>query len=714
MAKCSYSSIIFGIFILSIGMVHHSMASGLPDSTEKNKSIEKKYDPNQLIVKFKSGFSQQGLQQLQFSEGVRPIAQFASNGAVLVNIPNSLILSQDLGLQGLAKQWREQESVEYVEPNYFVYASVKPNDAYYEEQYALGDRLKGGGEIAAPQAWQKTVGSKKVLVAVVDSGVDYSHVDLAPNYWTNPGESGLDASGRDKRTNGIDDDQNGKIDDWRGWNFISNTNNPMDDNKHGTHCAGIIGAVGNNQVGVVGVNWNVSLVGLKFLDAEGVGTIADAVLAVEYALSIGAHIINNSWGGDEHSETMLAAIHKAESKGVLFVVAAGNNGNNNDIAPDFPASYNVDNVISVAAVDSDGAMAGFSNFGKQSVHIAAPGVQILSTVPGNQYERLDGTSMAAPYVSGAAALIKSMYPHLSAREIKARLIGTSNRYSTLNNFIHAGILNVSEALNEDFTAPLAPKQLSIVQSSASFLQLEWDVQNQAPEPRGIAVEVRIGSQPILSENDWQSATRLPLVSEVVRSQNGRFILFVGGIGVNSQGYLALKIGDAFGNISELSNSVRFELKHVNAVYANKGDSLDGLQIQGSWGIESVVGRGRVWSDSPGTIYGCDQTSILALPSLHWNGGELVLVFQSRFELESSFDFAFLEVSADGGQTWGILAQFTGVRDWSSFQYSVDPSWIESQQKLVQYDGQVFFRLRVTSDRTGSKDGWMLSNFVVYQ
>jgi len=255
--------------------------------------------------------------------------------------------------------------------------------------------LWGMKNIHAPQAWC-CVRNSKVIVAVIDTGIDYQHEDLADNIWTNTGEIPGD---------GIDNDKNGFIDDIHGYDFVNNDGDPMDDNVHGTHVAGTIGAVGNNKKGVVGVNWSAQIMAVKFLNKNGSGYLSDAIKAIAYARENGAWILNNSWGGGGYSQAMADEITRVEEAHLLFVAAAGNSGMNTDQYPHYPSSYLHPNIISVASIDEGENRSYFSNYGKYSVDIAAPGSNILSTLPGNRYGRLSGTSMATPHVSGAAALL---------------------------------------------------------------------------------------------------------------------------------------------------------------------------------------------------------------------------------------------------------------------------------------------------------------------
>jgi hypothetical protein len=279
--------------------------------------------------------------------------------------------------------------VEYAEPNYIFNISTNvPDDPRYGE-------LWGMEMIDAPVAWDNFTGSREVVVAIIDTGIDYNHEDLIDNMWTNPGET---------PGNGIDDDGNGYIDDVYGYNFYENNADPMDTFMHGSHVAGTVGAVGNNGTGVVGINWEVKLMALRVGDEFGLPEDA-IVAAIEYATVMGAEVSNNSYGGYGFSDAIFEAISAAEAAGHLFVAAAGNDANDNDTNPAYPASYDLPNIISVAATTDTDDLASFSNYGTTTVDLGAPGQAILSTVPGGGYQNLDGTSMASPQVCGAAALL---------------------------------------------------------------------------------------------------------------------------------------------------------------------------------------------------------------------------------------------------------------------------------------------------------------------
>ncbi len=329
-----------------------------------------------------------------------------------------------------------QQKVKLCSANQIYRAAVTPNDASYGS-------LWGMTKIGAPTAWETTTGSSSVVVAVIDTGVQYTHPDLAANMWTNPGEIA---------GNGIDDDGNGKADDVYGIDTVNNDTNPMDDHSHGTHCAGTIGATGNNSVGVAGVNWNVKIMALKFLNSSGSGSTAGAVAAINYAVmmkqrGVNVRVLSNSWGGGGYDAALAEAIKSAEAEGMLFVAAAGNSSNNNDTVPAYPASYTNANVVAVAATDAVDGRALFSSFGPTSVDLGAPGVGILSTVTGSGYASYSGTSMATPHVAGAAALVLAKNANLTVAELKAALLDTVDRVASMNGItVTGGRLNLAAAL----------------------------------------------------------------------------------------------------------------------------------------------------------------------------------------------------------------------------------------------------------------------------
>lgn len=352
----------------------------------------------------------------------------------------------------LQNRLEQMAEVEYVEPNYIYRAEWKrtlPNDTDFSQAWGMFnvgqiDKAKhpgkAGSDIGATKAWSYSTGSKNVVVAVIDTGIDLTHPELVNNIFTNTAENPNDRN---------DNDNNGFVDDVHGWSFVKNNNNPNDENGHGTHCAGVIGAEGNNKKGVAGVNWNASILPIQFLNAEGSGKLTWAISSILYAAKMKANVISASWGGGGYSKALKEVIEKTREQGMLFVAAAGNEANNNDETPSYPASYDVTNIISVAALNNQDVRPYWSNYGKTSVHLAAPGVNIYSTVPVAMggYDTFSGTSMATPHVAGAAALLWSVYPEMNYGQIKQRLMLTVDPVISLEKkTIAGGRLNVYNAI----------------------------------------------------------------------------------------------------------------------------------------------------------------------------------------------------------------------------------------------------------------------------
>ncbi|MBL7672328.1 MAG: S8 family serine peptidase [Bdellovibrionaceae bacterium] len=285
----------------------------------------------------------------------------------------------------------------------------------------------------AARAWSVSQGSRGVVVAVIDTGADVKHEDLRNNFWKNPGEVGLDSKGKDKSNNGIDDDGNGYIDDVNGWNFVSNNNNLTDNHGHGTHIAGIIGAEGGNSKGIIGIAPQVSLMILKYFDPKTPATdnLKNTVNSIKYAIKMGANVINYSGGGLEFSQEEHDAVAEAQKNGILFVAAAGNEKSNSDKIHYYPADYKLSNIISVTAYDPSMEVLASSNYGVETVDLAAPGQNILSTLPGNSYGYMTGTSQATAFVSGAVVLIMANQPAFKSDDIKKYILKTGDAMSSL-------------------------------------------------------------------------------------------------------------------------------------------------------------------------------------------------------------------------------------------------------------------------------------------
>jgi hypothetical protein len=336
--------------------------------------------------------------------------------------------------------------VEYAEPDFYRYAETAfPNDSRFSDLWGLHNTGQNNGtadaDIDAPEAWDLTTGSPDVVVAVIDSGVDYTHEDLGANLWKNPGEI---------PGNGIDDDGNGYIDDYFGIDAIDSSGDPMDDDGHGTHVSGIIAAVGNNGIGVTGVCWNCKIMALRFLSRNGGGSISDEIECIQYAVNQGVKIINGSFGEYFYSRSEKEAIDAARNSGVLFVFAVGNDGENNDTKPHYPSSNDSENIIAVGVSDRNDRLVSWSDYGLTTVDVAAPGVDIFSTMPNNAYQKESGSSMATPHVAGLAALLKSFHPNLSWLDIKNHILNNGDKIPSAEGKLVSGSrINAFKALSAE-------------------------------------------------------------------------------------------------------------------------------------------------------------------------------------------------------------------------------------------------------------------------
>lgn len=425
-----YRVLTFFIFISSIT----AQAKGTKNEAEAV--------PGEYLVKFRQNIKGVSDQTLAETLGSYIKSHIPGQNIVVIKRP---VMEKQVSVLNILK---DNPAVEIVEPNYIYRVNaVTANDPLISklwglentgQQDSIGQAGISGIDISAPAAWNIQTGSDDVLVAIIDTGVNYNTEDLVPNIWTNEAE----LNGQP----GVDDDGNGYIDDIHGYNFITDKGDPLDDHGHGSHCAGTIGARGNDGKGIVGVNWNVKIMGVKFLSKDGSGSLESAIKAIDYATKNGAKILNNSWGGGAFSELLKQSIERSNAAGALFVAAAGNESNNNDSEPTYPATYDVPNVLSVAAIDNRGRMASFSNYGKTKVHVAAPGVNIYSTTL-RGYESWSGTSMAAPHVSGISALLAAEFPDMKNTEIKTRIMETAKTNAGLRGKVKTqGIANAYTAL----------------------------------------------------------------------------------------------------------------------------------------------------------------------------------------------------------------------------------------------------------------------------
>lgn len=447
-------------------------SGSLATADDKREVGKAEFKPDELLVKFKT-VSASSVNSVVEGLNARILHHFQMIDVYHIGLPDGLTMTAALDIL------RNNAQVEYAEPNYIRnVSSTFPNDPYFSSQWALYNTGQWGGtpgaDINATGAWGAATGNNATVVAVIDTGIDYNHPDLAGNMWRNPGEI---------PGNGLDDDGNGYVDDVYGIDAYNYDSNPLDDFGHGTHCAGIVGACGNNSIGVAGVNWNVSIMALKFIGALGYGYDSGAIECIDYAImmktlhGINVRVLSNSWGGAGYDQALYDAIEAAGANNILFVAAAGNQyGNDNDRYPFYPASYDLNNIIAVAATDRNDNLAYFSNVGPTSVDVGAPGDYILSTMPtyhvtlndlgfNMNYDFLGGTSMACPHVASLAALLLASHPSYSYTQLKTRILSTVDVLPSLTGKVLSdGRINAWRAMTTTDTS----MHVEIIEPTVNF------------------------------------------------------------------------------------------------------------------------------------------------------------------------------------------------------------------------------------------------------
>jgi len=613
------------------------------------------YSAQQVIVKPRANIKTSEMTAVRRDLQAQALAKFPSIGAELWQISGETV-------ESAIAQYRDDPRIEYIEPNYrwsMIRAGLArlPNDPRFSQMWGLHNTGQTGGtsdaDIDAPEAWDIETG-REVIVGVIDSGVDWTHEDLSANIWVNTGEI---------PGNRIDDDRNGYIDDVRGWDFVNNDNDPMDDFGHGTHVAGTIAAAGNNGLGTVGVCWKAKIMPLKFLGVNGSGTTANAILAIEYATRMRAQLTNNSWGGGSFSQALRDAIDAAGRAGQLFIAAAGNGGtdnigDNNDLLPHYPSNYPLDNIIAVAATDHNDRLGIFSNFGLTSVDLGAPGVSILSTLPGNSYTTASGTSMATPHVSGVAALMWSRVPGLNHLKLKELLLKTVDPLAALQGkTVSGGRLNALKAVQlvePDSLAPAAVTDLVARDPKSNFITLTWTASgDDGDSGKATAYDVRYSTAPI-TESNFAAATKAsgaPAPKAAGMQEN----FTVGGLNFKTTYYFALKVLDEQGNTSALSNSPAATTLGIPMIAVTPDSLVDSL------------------------LTGAQSTQTLKIN----NKGEGTLDFKVRIEGASASAFS-LSVKANRSNETRVIR--TDLARDETAASAVVPAAKSAVEKLPFYDG----------------------------
>jgi subtilisin family serine protease len=604
-----------------------------------------------------------------------------------------------------------------VQPN-FRYRSAEtiPDDPRFPDLWALRNTGQSGGtpgaDIGAALAWDLTTGDPGVVIAVLDTGMRATHQDLAANRWVNPGEIPGDE---------VDNDGNGYVDDVHGWDFLDEDDDPYDGVGHGTHMAGILGARGNNLKGVTGVCWNVKILALRYLGLNG-GSDFDAIQALDYAVDLKVNrginlvAINCSWTSPAYSQALYDAMKDAQDAGILLVCAAGNEGTNTDLAPVYPASFDLPGILSVGASDRNDRPADLSCFGPRSVDLFAPGVDILSTYEprDNVYSWKTGTSMAAAHVSGALGLLAALRPGESAARRRDRLLHNVDRKDALaGRALSYGRLNVFRALQDDEAVPPdATTTLAASDPSFSAATLSWTAPgDDGAVGRAATYDVRFSTSPIDASN-FDSATRFPC-PPLPLDAGGPQSMRVGGLPSSTNCYFALKTIDTLGNTSAISNVATAATLPGSSAQVFHADDFEGTGpldparwvAPAPWGRLDLLGSIRA-ADSPSGPYAGSLDLALTSAVFNLSGKrDAVLSFSQRHSFETGADFGFVEVSRDAGATWEWITQASG--SWPAFAST-------GRIPLPSLDGAATARLRfrLKSNAGGGQDGWALDDVLV--
>ena len=625
-------------------LLQQTKASGINLKLAKSHKATKHILPNRLLTL-----------EVPKSQSKQALAMLNSDPTVAYAEPNYQVSIDEYTGQYKA-QYTENAS-EWTSSAQINFAH--PNDPSFNKLWGLHNtgqtRGREDADIDAPEAWTITTGSKNIVVGVIDTGIDYTHEDLIDNMWVNPNEIPGD---------NIDNDNNGYVDDIYGINAIDDTGDPMDDHSHGTHVAGTIGAASDNNIGITGVNHHTSMIGCKFLAASGSGAIGNAIKCLDYYIDLklsgtDIRLTNNSWGGGSYSQAMEDALIRAHQAGLLFVSSAGNAGSNNDNGAHYPSSYQVDSVLAVASTTHVDGLSSFSNYGKETVDLGAPGSDIYSTMPNNGYASKSGTSMASPHAAGAAALLLASNPGLTHMEVKSLLMSTGDPLSRLeNNTVSGKRINLANAVN---AAALPTWYLTADSNSQTIKQ-------------GESAELTFTATTI---NQWQGDIALSIEGQIEGQLNASFS--VNPLPANQSTTITINSNEQtpvgthqLELIATADGTTRTQLIEINVEHANQ--VIKTYQNNQSYDIPD--------SDSTGItseVFVADNFELLSAVvevdiSHTWRGdlevslvhpdGQTTPLHQrsggSANNLRKSYDISNLAGSSQG--TWGLLVKDLSSRD----------------------------------------------------
>jgi len=705
--------------------------------------------PDEILVTFREGLTDSNCRESISAAGHTVLRRFrfARNPLAKQNRRYLVRIHPGWSLEEALEAVRRLSGVEEAQPNYIYRALQQPDDPYFYLQWGhenVGDDsaytefgLRGpdprvsGADIGAVRARELYAGMTPdtILVGVIDTGVNLDHPDLGESIWTNPGEV---------PGNGSDDDSNGYIDDVHGWDFVGDDNDPDDEDGHGTHVAGVIGAITDNGTGVAGTAPNAELMPLRFLDSDGTGYTDDLIDAIYYGIHNGARVINNSWGGGAFDPALEDAIIEARDAGVLFVAASGNDASDNDIVPHYPSSYDSDNIVSVAASTPWRDRADFSNWGQLSVDIAAPGEEIISTNPTDGDDGFpemayqlcypasypnpipwSGTSMASPHVSAAAAILFGLGPTLwpgtwqimSPTEqmiaVRDRILDRSSRWAALSGTtVTDGHLDLSNLVEDDDTPPdpVGPS-LEVVTTGRQFVTLRW----MASGDDGLVgsanyYDLRSQQGPTI---DFPTAT--PVEGIWTPSPAGFIETFsLAGLQPGTEYTVGLEVVDNVGNRSGWTD-LTVTTRPQALFFADDMESgPNGWTTDIPWDLTTASSSSpsHSWTDSPGGSYAAGRNVSLTSPEIVTDGSALAVTYWQRYDIEDGWDFGYVEARsfvAGGWSPWTAMRSFTGT----------DLAWSSVTANLPVTGDLVQIRFRLETDAVNQADGWYVDDVSVH-
>lgn len=637
--------------------------------------------------------------------GARHIRTFPNVGWELWEAPTTL--SDSAFVESLAKQPGVKHACL---PTHVKLFSTFPNDPDFSyPQWALYSPERPDYDIDAPEAWDVTTGTAQLIVAVIDSGIDPTHADLALNIWHNPDEI---------PDNGKDDDGNGFIDDDMGWDFVNNNNLPYDDLGHGTHVTGIIGAVGNNGIGVCGVNWRTAILTLKVFET---GETSDDIIVAAFDYLLGMEqkvaVINASWGSTSFSLPIYDAIAACGRRGILVCIAAGNDKVSTAEHPLYPGACDLPNIITAAASNSYGDKFDSTCFGPL-VHVCAPGVGIRSTLPAPfLYGQQSGTSMAAPHVSGAALLLLSVQPGLTPEALRNRIMGSSKPISMLQDVsLSQGLINLPALFSVDSEAPEAITDLTVTSTSITTATLEFTLPSDEPPSKTVSiVELRCAAFPITMQN-WWDARRIHAI--IPRGNPGESrTVSVGGLFPDTLYHFAARSIDKAGNVSALSNDATTRTVSASTVYYEGYENgAPGWEIGEMWDITttpSLAADGVHFLFHPEVNPPYPTTDATTSPWIDLTESrDPYLTFTHLYEFYGSgrlTNAGIVEVMSETEGIWHEIARFTMY--YSPWRTETIPlgAWI-GQRIRIRFR---FFHVFSPTEEL-DKTGWLIDNFKILE